>query len=148
MCTDNDIANLLFPDVTLLPEDLYRRYPPRQKNAAARITRFAPSPTGFLTIGGLYATLISERLAHQSGGVFYLRIEDTDQKREVAGSAEDIIDSMEYIGIRADEGVMGSEAEIGDYGPYKQSSRAEDSPAIRRATRAILPGTRAMSGIS
>ena len=125
MCTDKDIVNLLFPDVTLFPEDLYRRYPPRQKNASARITRFAPSPTGFLTIGGLYATLISERLAHQSGGVFYLRIEDTDQKREVAGSAEDIIESMEYIGIRADEGVMGSDAEIGDYGPYKQSSRAE-----------------------
>lgn len=117
-----EIANLLLPDVNLLPDDIYREFPPRKRNASAKVTRFAPSPTGFLTIGGLYATFISERLAHQSEGVFYLRIEDTDKKREVGGSTADIVQSLQYIGIRTDEGV-GTDGETGDYGPYTQSSR-------------------------
>ncbi len=118
------LANLLFPDVHLSRKDIIAKYPARQLNGAAKVTRFAPSPTGFLTIGGLYATFISERLAHQSGGVFYLRIEDTDKKREVEGSIEGIVQALDYFGIHYDEGVT-SAGETGDYGPYKQSDRAE-----------------------
>ena len=77
------LAELLFPDVTMTPEELEEKYPPRNLPEGAKVTRFAPSPTGFVHIGGVYQTMVGERLAHQSGGVFYLRIEDTDAKREV-----------------------------------------------------------------
>jgi len=121
---NTEIANVLFPDVDLLPEDMFRRFPPRKRCTFAKVTRFAPSPTGFLTIGGLYAAFISERLAHQTdGGKFFLRIEDTDKKREVGGSIGDILQSLDFIGIRTDEGVTGCDEEFGPYGPYKQSSR-------------------------
>ena len=82
------LAELLFPDVTMTPEELEEKYPPRNLPEGAKVTRFAPSPTGFVHIGGVYQTMVGERLAHQSGGVFYLRIEDTDAKREVPGAAE------------------------------------------------------------
>ncbi len=85
------LAELLFPDVTETPEDMENRYPPRNLPDGARVTRFAPSPTGFIHLGGIYGAMIDERLAHQSGGVFYLRIEDTDAKREVEGAAEQLI---------------------------------------------------------
>ncbi|WP_079909786.1 glutamate--tRNA ligase [Paenibacillus sp. 32352] len=121
----SQLSALLFPHVHLKPQDIIDRYDRRKLQPEAMVTRFAPSPTGFLTIGGLYATFISERLAHQSGGVFYLRIEDTDKKREVEGSLERIMEALDYFGIRYDEGVTASGEEMGEYGPYRQSARAE-----------------------
>lgn len=123
--SNENMAELLFPDVQQLPADIYSQYPPRNLTASAMVTRFAPSPTGSLNIGGLYATLISERLAHQSNGVFFLRIEDTDKKREIKGSIENIINSLKYFGIHFDEGPSSSGDEKGAYGPYKQSSRIQ-----------------------
>ncbi|GGA28802.1 glutamate--tRNA ligase [Paenibacillus physcomitrellae] len=119
------MAELLFPDIQQLPADIYAFFPPRNLPSDAVVTRFAPSPTGPLNIGGLYATLISERLAHQSNGVFFLRLEDTDQKREIQGSLDNIIHSLSYFGIYVDEGPGLSGEDQGDYGPYKQSSRIQ-----------------------
>ncbi|MBD2865035.1 glutamate--tRNA ligase [Paenibacillus oceani] len=123
MTTLNELADLLFPNVARSPEDVLALYPPRNLPQGAKVTRFAPSPTGFLTIGGLYATMISERLARSSGGVFYLRIEDTDKKREVEGSMADMIESLAAFGIAIDEGPAASGEETGAYGPYRQSMR-------------------------
>jgi glutamyl-tRNA synthetase len=106
------------------PEALEARYPLRPKPAGDMVTRIAPSPTGFMHIGGIYAALISERLAHQNAGTFYLRIEDTDRKREVAGASDLIVKSLHTYGIVADEGETLSGEETGAYGPYKQSARA------------------------
>lgn len=120
----NYLANLIFPDVTLSPEDIEARYPQRQLPEGAKVTRFAPSPTGYVHFGGLFPTTVSERLAHQSGGVFYLRIEDTDAKREVPGAKEALINTLAHYGINFDEGaVIGGDK--GDYGPYTQSQRRE-----------------------
>ena len=122
------LADLLFPNVTETPADVESKYPPRQLPEGAKVTRFAPSPTGFVHFGGLFPSTIGERLAHQSGGVFYLRIEDTDAKREVDGAAEGLIRTLAHYGINFDEGaVIGENGEIcdkGDYGPYRQSQRA------------------------
>ena len=122
------LAELLFPNVTESPSDVEAKYPPRQLPEGAKVTRFAPSPTGFVHFGGLFPSTIGERLAHQSGGVFYLRIEDTDAKREVDGAAEGLIRTLAHYGINFDEGaVIGENGEIcdkGDYGPYRQSQRA------------------------
>lgn len=121
------LAELLFPDVTEKPEDIEKKYPPRVLPEGAKVTRFAPSPTGFVHLGGLYQTIVGERLAHQSGGVFYLRIEDTDDKREVAGAAQKLIKTLAHYGINFDEGASlddnGGICYKGDYGPYKQSER-------------------------
>ncbi len=123
------IADLLFPDVTLTPEEIEARYPKRQLPEGAKVTRFAPSPTGFVHFGGLFPSTVCERLAHQSGGVFYLRIEDTDDKREVPGAAQALIKTLAMYGINFDEGASltedGDICDKGDYGPYKQSARAE-----------------------
>ena len=123
------LAKLLFPNVTKTPEDMEAKYPPRNLPEGAKVTRFAPSPTGFVHFGGLFPSTIGERLAHQSGGVFMLRIEDTDAKREVEGAAVGLIRTLEHYGIRFDEGaVIGEDGNIVDrgiYGPYKQSERAE-----------------------
>ena len=100
------LADLLFPHVTRTPEEVEALYPARQLPEGAKVTRFAPSPTGFVHFGGLFPTLVGERLAHQSGGVFYLRIEDTDAKREVAGAAESLIKTFNYYGINFDEGAI------------------------------------------
>lgn len=120
-------AALLFPDVTETPADMEAKYPPRNLPEGAKVTRFAPSPTGFVHFGGLFPSTIGERLAHQSGGVFYLRIEDTDAKREVPGAAEGLIRTLAHYGIHFDEGaILGEDGKIcdrGAYGPYKQSAR-------------------------
>ena len=79
------LAELIFPNIDKTPEDYIAKYPKRNLKEGARVTRYAPSPTGFQHIGGVFAALINERLASQSEGIFYLRIEDTDQKREVEG---------------------------------------------------------------
>ena len=78
----NKLAELIFPDITGTVDDLEVKIPKRDLPEGAKVTRFAPSPTGYMHIGGLYAAMISRKLAKQSGGVFYLRIEDTDRKRE------------------------------------------------------------------
>jgi len=121
------LADLLFPNVTATPADMEAKFPPRQLPEGAKVTRFAPSPTGFVHFGGLFPTTIGERLAHQSNGVFYLRIEDTDAKREVDGAAEGLIRTLANYGIHFDEGaVIGEDGNICDkgiYGPYRQSQR-------------------------
>ena len=99
------LADLLFPNVKETPEDIEARYPERDLPEGAKVTRIAPSPTGFFHFGGLFPATVCERLAHQSGGVFYLRIEDTDSKREVEGAAAFITKILDYYGIRFDEGV-------------------------------------------
>ena len=117
-----ELAELLFPNVKETPEDMEKRYPPRDLPEGAKVTRFAPSPTGFLHLGNLYGVLTDERLAHQSGGIMYLRIEDTDSKREVEGGVELIIDLLDRFGLSFDEG-MTKNGETGNYGPYRQSCR-------------------------
>lgn len=116
------LANALIKDENVKPLDYYEeRYPLRDLPKGAQVTRFAPSPTGYLHFGGIFGALADERLAHQSGGVVCLRIEDTDAKREVEGAVDVILNGFRYLGIRFDEG-----AQIGgEYGPYYQRARAE-----------------------
>lgn len=119
------LAELLFPHIDKTPEDYEAIYPPRTLPAGARVTRLGPSPTGFIHLGNLYGAFADERLAHQSGGVFYLRIEDTDDKRQVEGAVPAVIRSLNFFGVNMDEGAMADGSEQGDYGPYYQSKRAE-----------------------
>ncbi len=119
------LAAALIPDGDLLPPEEYERiYPERERAPKAEVTRLAPSPTGFIHLGNLYSALADERSAHTTGGVFYLRIEDTDEKRKVDGAVESVIRSLKYFGIDFDEG-----AEIASplnvYGPYYQRQRAK-----------------------
>ena len=124
----NYLAELLFKDIKETPADVEAKFPPRALPEGAKVTRFAPSPTGFVHFGGLFPTTVAERLAHQSGGVLFLRIEDTDAKREVPGAAEGLIRTLATYGIEFDEGaILGEDGKVADhgaYGPYKQSSRA------------------------
>ncbi|WP_163195444.1 glutamate--tRNA ligase [Clostridium thermarum] len=119
------LADLIYPDINKTIEDYIKMYPKRNLKEGAKVTRYAPSPTGFQHIGGVFSALIDERLAVQSGGVFYLRIEDTDQKREVEGAVEDTISTMHNFGLNFHEGMTGKDTSKGDYGPYRQSERAE-----------------------
>ena len=119
----NKLAQLLFPDVTQTPEDLEALYPPRQLPEGAVVTRMAPSPTGFVHLGNLVQGLTAERMAHQSGGVLFLRVEDTDAKREVAGAVDVLIDTLKHYGIHFDEGVT-RDGDKGSYAPYHQRQRA------------------------
>lgn len=118
------LADLLFPDVHETPEDVEQRFPPRQLPEGAVVTRMAPSPTGFVHLGNLVQGLTSERMAHQSGGVLFLRVEDTDAKREVPGAVEVLIKTLEHYGISFDEGAT-MEGDNGIYGPYRQRQRAD-----------------------
>lgn len=120
----NYLADLLYPNIKTLPADMEARYPKRQLPEGAKVTRFAPSPTGFLHLGNLYGAFTDERLAHTSGGVFYLRIEDTDAKRTVPGGVELIIKTLASFGLKFDEGAV-IDGDNGAYGPYRQSERAE-----------------------
>ena len=115
----------MFPGVTATVDDLEQRFPPRSLKDGARVTRFAPSPTGFLHIGGLFSALISKLNATTTNGVFLLRIEDTDKKREIEDGVSEIIKGLRAFGVDPDEGVMGFGQESGAYGPYQQSRRAE-----------------------
>ena len=117
------LAELLFPDVTDTPEMLEERFPLRNVPEGAVVTRMAPSPTGFVHLGNLVQGMISERMAHQSGGVLFLRVEDTDAKREVPGAVEVLIDSLKHYNILFDEGAT-HDGDNGVYGPYRQRQRA------------------------
>ena len=118
------LADLLFPNVTQTAEDLEKRFPPRNLPEGAVITRMAPSPTGFVHLGNLVQGLTSERMAHQSGGVLFLRVEDTDAKREVPGAVEVLIETLKHYGIHFDEGAT-MDGDNGAYGPYRQRQRAD-----------------------
>lgn len=120
----NLLAELLFPNIDKSPEDYEKIYPKRNLPEGAKVTRLGPSPTGFIHLGNLYGAFVDERLAHQSGGVFYLRIEDTDDKRFVDGAVKIIIDSLRFFGICFDEGA-GLDGDTGAYANYTQSKRGE-----------------------
>lgn len=124
MSTYKDLAELIFPDVKKTIKDLEKQYPPRDLKEGAYVTRFAPSPTGFLHTGSLFTALIAYRFAKQTGGVYFFRLEDTDQKREIKGTGEDLVNQLQVFGIKSDEGYMGDHEE-GNYGPYQQSKRAD-----------------------
>ena len=117
------LANLLFPNVTDTPDTLEEKYPPRNIPEGAVVTRMAPSPTGFVHLGNLVQGLTAERMAHQSSGVLFLRVEDTDAKREVPGAVEVLIDTLKHYGINFDEGAT-HDGDAGIYGPYRQRQRA------------------------
>ncbi len=118
------LAKLLFPNVTDTPETLEEKYPERQLPEGAVVTRMAPSPTGFVHLGNLVQGLTAERMAHQSGGVLFLRVEDTDAKREVPGAVEVLINTLKHYGICFDEGAT-IDGDSGNYGPYRQRQRAD-----------------------
>ena len=117
------LADLLFPNVTDTPEDLEARFPARNLPEGAVVSRMAPSPTGFVHLGNLVQGTISERLCHQSGGVLFLRVEDTDAKREVPGAVEVLINTLRHYDICFDEGAT-IDGDNGSYGPYRQRQRA------------------------
>lgn len=119
------IAALLFPHIQKTPADYEAMYPPRTLPEGARVTRFAPSPTGYLHVGGLFGALTDYMVARLSGGVTYLRIEDTDKKREIEDGVSAILEGFHTFGIEFDEGVTGFGTESGAYGPYTQSARVE-----------------------
>ena len=117
------LSELLFPNVTETPEEAEARFPHRNLPEGAVVTRMAPSPTGFVHLGNLVQGMISERMAHQSGGVLFLRVEDTDAKREVPGAVEVLIDTLKHYSILFDEGATHN-GDNGLYGPYRQRQRA------------------------
>ncbi len=119
-----DLANLIFPDVKEISY-YEEKYPERNLPEGAVVTRFAPSPTGFVHIGGLYQALAARTMAKKTDGVFFLRIEDTDQKREVENGVIGIVNSLKDFYMAPDEGMITETEEIGNYGPYKQSLRGE-----------------------
>ena len=121
---NNKLAELLFPQIKKTPAEYEAMYPERKLPEGAKVTRLGPSPTGFIHLGNLYGAFVDERLAHQSGGIFYLRIEDTDDKRYVEGAVEIIINSLKFFGINFDEGAT-MEGDLGSYGDYTQSNRGE-----------------------
>lgn len=122
----NKLADMLFPNVTNTPEFYEAKFAERKLPNKAEVTRMAPSPTGFIHLGNLYSALADERIAHKNGGVFYLRIEDTDEKRKVDGAVELIIDTLRYFDIEFDEGAGFDENEqTNAYGPYFQRQRVD-----------------------
>jgi len=116
-----ELSNLMFPSSNETVEELEIKYPKR--NVEGVVTRFAPSPTGFLHTGALFTSLVGKRITQQTNGIFYLRIEDTDKKREVEGSVTLLTSEMKKFGIVPDEGVISDTEEVGNYGPYTQSKR-------------------------
>ena len=124
MVTDKELAELIFPDVHETIEDLEKRYPNRNLPQGAEVTRFAPSPTGFLHTGSLFTSMICHKVANDSNGVFYVRLEDTDTKREIQGSGEQLLEQLHLFNIVPSEGYLGNK-QVGNYGPYIQSERAD-----------------------
>jgi len=119
------LAELLFPEITAAPDEIEQKYPQRELPEGARVTRFAPSPTGFIHMGNIFSAFISKLNADTTGGIYFLRIEDTDKKREVEDGISKIIEGLNAFGITQDEGVIGQDEEKGVYGPYQQSRRRE-----------------------
>ena len=119
------LAELLFPDITKTPADMEEIFPPRNLKEGARVTRLAPSPTGFLHFGNLFAGMVAYKTAKVTDGIFFVRVEDTDQKRKVEGAIEVMLKGLEAFDVVADEGVVGEDIEKGNYGPYYQSKRKD-----------------------
>ena len=124
MISNKELANIIFPDIKETIEDLEKRYPARKLKEGAEVTRFAPSPTGFLHTGSLFTSMICRKVASQTGGIFYVRLEDTDTKREIQGSGEQLLSQLKVFNVVPDEGYLGDHEE-GKYGPYIQSKRAD-----------------------
>ena len=124
MITNKQLADIIFPDIKETIDDLEKRYPKRNLPEGAEVTRFAPSPTGFLHTGSLFTSLICRKVATQSKGIFYVRLEDTDTKREIQGSGEQLLSQLKIFNIVPDEGYLGDHDD-GQYGPYVQSKRAD-----------------------
>ncbi len=124
--TSKDLANLIFPNITKTIEDYEKEYPERNLKEGAKVTRFAPSPTGFMHIGNFYSVVVDYVMAKQSGGVFYLRNEDTDSAREIEGAVEYIRHVLEHYKMDVDEYEYRDINETkGIYGPYIQSERKD-----------------------
>lgn len=123
--SNNELAELIFPNITKTIEDYEREYPLRNLDKNAIVTRYAPSPTGFIHIGALLASFTGCTFARQTGGVFYLRIEDTDTKRTVDNGINEIINGLKEFEVTFDEGPISESESIGKYGPYIQSERKE-----------------------
>ena len=119
------LSEILFSDIDKTPAYYEEKFPPRALKEGARVTRFAPSPTGFLHFGNLFTCLVSYKTAKTTDGVFYVRVEDTDQKRKVEGAIEVMLKGLSEFGIIPDEGVISENEEVGDYAPYYQSKRKE-----------------------
>lgn len=119
------LAQLLFANIDKTPEYYEELYPPRQLKEGARVTRLAPSPTGFLHFGNLFTGTVAYKTAKATDGVFYVRVEDTDQKRKIEGAVEVMLSGLKTYGVIADEGVMPDGSQQGEYGPYVQSERTE-----------------------
>ena len=122
--TYKELADLIFPNAKEISY-YEEKYPERNLEEGAVVTRFAPSPTGFVHIGGLYQALVARTVAKKTKGVFFLRVEDTDQKREVENGVTGIVNSLKDFDMAPDEGMISDTEEIGNYGPYKQSLRKD-----------------------
>lgn len=123
--TNKELADLIYPNINKTVEDYEKMYPKRNLKEGAVVSRFAPSPTGFVHMGSLLTTLIERKIPDETDGVFYLRIEDTDQKRSVENGIQGIVNDLKNFDIKIDEGVIGEHEQIGNYGPYIQSERKE-----------------------
>ena len=123
--TNKDLANLIFPNITKTIDDYKIKYPERNLKEGAVVTRFAPSPTGFVHIGHIFSSFVANKVAKDTNGVFYLRIEDTDQERIVKGGITNILKDLSDYDIIFDEGMISETEEKGNYGPYQQSKRKE-----------------------
>ena len=119
------LANTMFPNITKTPADYEEQFPQRQLAEGARVTRIAPSPTGYLHLGTFFTSMVNRMTADSTGGLFFFRLEDTDKKREVEGGADDILKGMNDFGLTIDEGFVAPGEIRGDYGPYQQSQRAD-----------------------
>ena len=125
MSNFQELSELLFPNITKTPDDYETMYPPRDLKEGARVTRLAPSPTGMLHFGNLFSGTVAYRTAKVTDGIFFVRVEDTDQKRKVEGAIEAMLESLGFFGVTPDEGVMPDGSQQGAYGPYVQSERKE-----------------------
>ena len=125
MITNKDLANLMYPNITKSPCDYEKKYPERKLPEGAVVSRFAPSPTGFVHMGSLLTALVAAKVPKDTRGIFFLRIEDTDGKRKVENGIQGIIDDLVNFDIQIDEGVVSESEEKGKYGPYVQTRRKE-----------------------
>ena len=119
------LAEILFPDVKKTPEELFKKFPERERKENQMVLRFAPSPTGFMHIGSVYSGIICTKFAKQTNGISILRIEDTDKDREIENGISMIVNGLKGFGIEFDEGMINEDKERGNYGPYVQSKRLD-----------------------